>query len=226
MQTRPQICSVLIKAVINHQDRWERAFALAWCVWKCAGDFVHERLLPLSEHSHLAGTFCPFTGPGAFSWLPVTKRSILQHQRCQPPLCERTIRRRVRWPAGRCWKWPFWPLSVYLVLSLSLFMIAGAEKARGQNTCQQLPIPPPTCRCAAFTAFPDCGPYGKQTLFAYSKSPSRQNSSFLPLLYLNDVADWCVCTVTHSFHICGAQISCLLMENLGCKMDANRWLHK
>lgn len=36
----------------------------------------------------------PFTGPGVLSSPPMTKRSILPHQRCQPPLCKQTIRRR------------------------------------------------------------------------------------------------------------------------------------
>lgn len=46
----------------------------------------------LQEHSN-----CPIHRlPGALSSPPMTKRSILQHQRCQPPLLEQTIRRRVR----------------------------------------------------------------------------------------------------------------------------------
>lgn len=140
----------------------------------------------LQEHSN-----SPFTHPGAFSSLPVTRRSILQHQRCRPPLFERTIRRRVRWPGWTMLEMTFLA-SVCLPLSLT-FAVYDCWWGGGQRSKRLPTTPPPTCRCAVFTAFPGCGPDGKQTLFAYLKSPSRQNSSFLPLLHLNDVQiDACV----------------------------------
>lgn len=151
------------------------------CAWAFAASSLNTVIL--QEHSN-----CPFTDPGAFSSLPVTKRSILQHQRCQPPLFEQTIRRRVRWPGWTMLEMTF-PASVCLPLSLTFSIYdcwcRGGQRSKHMPTTP--PTPLPTCRCAAFTAFPGCGPYGKQTLFAYLKSPSRQNSSFLPLLYLNDV---------------------------------------
>lgn len=129
--------------------------------------------------------------PGAFSSLPVTKRSILQHQRCRPPLFERTIRRRVRWPGWTMLEMTFLA-SIWLPLSLA-FVVYDCWWGGGQRSKHMPTTPLPTCRCAVFTAFPGCRPDGKQTLFAYLQSPSRQNSSSLPLLH--------VCSLTLCSHL-------------------------
>lgn len=116
----------------------------------------------LQEHSD-----CPFTDPGAFSSLPVTKRSILQHQRCQPPLFERTIRRRVRWPGWTMLEMTFLAC-VCLPLSLTFCVYdcwcRGGQRSTRANPPPTPPTPLPTCRCAVFTAFPGCGPDARSPL--------------------------------------------------------------
>lgn len=64
----------------------------------------------LQEHSN-----CPIHRHRGPFIAPMTKRSILQHQRCRPPLFEQTIRRRVRWPG-----WTMLEMTFPASLSLSL----------------------------------------------------------------------------------------------------------
>lgn len=90
----------------------------------------------LQEHSN-----SPFTNPGAFSSLPVTRRSILQHQRCRPPLFERTIRRRVRWPGWTMLEMTFLA-SVCLPLSLT-FAVYDCWLGGGQRSKACQPPHPP-----------------------------------------------------------------------------------
>lgn len=94
----------------------------------------------LQEHSN-----CPFTDPGAFSSLPVTNRSILQQQRCQPPLFERTIRRRVRWPGWTMLEMTFLA-SVCLPLSLTFSVYdcwcRGGQRSKHMPTTPQPPFLP------------------------------------------------------------------------------------
>lgn len=96
----------------NYWDRCECVFTCAWSVRKYVSFFEHVPLLP--EHSHLAQNILtvPFTHPWGSFIAPMTKRSILQNQRCQPPLFKETIRRRVRWEG--------WTMLEMTVTSLSL----------------------------------------------------------------------------------------------------------
>lgn len=125
----------------------------------------------LQEHSN-----CPIHRlPGALSSPPMTKRLILQHQRCQPPLLEQTIRRRVRCSGlddarndhSR-------PLSTsFSHFLLFIFPQCGAGQ---RSECRQgfffvtvttIPLLVlfffPTCRCAAVTAVP-CSSIGTNKL--------------------------------------------------------------
>lgn len=110
----------------------------------------------MQEHSN-----CPIhRRPGPFHRPPMTERSILQHQRCQPPLLEQTIRRRVRWSGlddarndhSR-------PLSTSFSHFL-LFMFPPVWSRPEVRFCHSHHNSPfwalffPTCRCAAVTAGP------------------------------------------------------------------------
>lgn len=156
----------------------------------------------LQEHSN-----CPFTDPGAFSSLPVTNRSILQQQRCQPPLFERTIRRRVRWPGWTMLEMTFLA-SVCLPLSLTFSVYdcwcRGGQRSKHMPTTPQPPfLPVDVLYSQLFQAVAHMA----NRQFAYLKSPSRQNSSFLPLLYFNDVQiDACVQSQTQVSHLWSTNI--------------------
>lgn len=94
--------------------------------------FLSLNTVILQEHSN-----CPIHRPRGPFIAPMTKRSILQHQRCQPPLFKQTIRKRVRWPGWTMLEMTCpASLSLYLFLPLSLFMFPGEEQARGQNACR------------------------------------------------------------------------------------------
>lgn len=99
----------------------------------------------LQEHSN-----CPIHRPRGPFIAPMTKRSILQHQRCQLPLFKQTIRRRVRW-AG-------WTMLEMTIPGLSLplsptFSVYSSWCRAGQRS---------------------------QTLRLLSQSPKSHQSLFLP----------------------------------------------
>lgn len=176
----------------------------------------------LQEHSN-----CPFTDPGAFSSLPVTNRSILQQQRCQPPLFERTIRRRVRWPGWTMLEMTFLA-SVCLPLSLTFSVYdcwcRGGQRSKHMPTTPQPPfLPVDVLYSQLFQAVAHMA--NRYCLLIWSPLPDKT-----VVFFRCSISMMCklmrVYSHRHRFHICGQQISCLLMEKVGFKMDANKWLHK
>lgn len=233
MQTRPQISSVLIKAAINHQDRWERALALGRRVRKmCERVSAWALVASLWTQSSCRNILnCPFTDRGAFSSLPVTKRSILQHQRCQPPLCERTIRRRVRWPGWTMLEMTFLA-SVCLPLSLTFSVYdcwcrGGQRSKRMPTTPLTTPSTPlPTCRCAIHSFSRLWTIWQTDCLLFWSPLPDKTVVFFrcaisvmCKLMCVHSLTLFSHWWCTNILFTCGGKKS-------GFKIDASRWLHK
>lgn len=225
MQTRPQICSVLIKATINHQDRWERAVAFPWRVWKCVSDFVHEHLLPLSEHSHLAGTFELSIHPPRGLFIAARDQAV---NTAAPALSAAFV-----WTnnqeesevddarndlSGLCL---FTSFSHFLCLWLLV-----QRRPEFTTHANNPPNPPSYLEMCCIHSFSSLWPiWQTHCLLIWSPLPDKTVVFFRCSI-------WMMCKLARvyshrpSFYISGAQISCLLMDKSGFKMETNKWLHK